>query len=150
MVVKATLLIYSYQLSQNKLAISLDISARHDFFASFSAQYQNMTSYGIWFMLQLETHTDEEKPLLGIKLSQYPPMVFNLSKKYIKHVEMNYPWSVSPRLVFFILIAWTVIWVVVLISFPWHICQLRSHVWGFKHIMQVFCGKEDPKHHLSR
>ena len=60
-------------------------------------------AYG--FSHNSKTLNQQEKASLGIKLSEFPPVVLNHLKQYIKHIDTNYPWSVSPNLELFLLTA---------------------------------------------
>ena len=63
--------------SKTGLPSEIHISSRHNFFFYFNVIYQNITRYGIWNELKLETLTQEQKNLLGVKLSEFPLMTLN-------------------------------------------------------------------------
>ena len=52
--------------SKTDLTSEIDISRRHYFFVGFNVIYQNITWYGIWNELQLETLTPDKKDLLSV------------------------------------------------------------------------------------
>ena len=54
---------------KSELTSTAGMKVWEEFFIAVNAYYQNMTKYGIWFKLQLETLTEEEKASLSIKLS---------------------------------------------------------------------------------
>ena len=82
---------YTYIPATSELTSSMDTSTHHHFFIAFNDQYQTMPTYGIWFELQLESLTKQEKETLGIKLPEFPPMVLAHMKHCIKHIDTNYP-----------------------------------------------------------
>ena len=47
--------------------------------------------YGIWNELKLETSTQEQKDILGVKISEFPPMTLNHLGKRIKKIGTSYP-----------------------------------------------------------
>ena len=62
--------------SKTDLTSEIDTSSICDFFAGFNIIHQNMTGYGIWNELKLETLNPEQKDLLGVKLLEFPPKCF--------------------------------------------------------------------------
>ena len=84
-----------------------------------------MTKYRKWFELQLETLTKEDIVLFSIKLSEFPPTVFDHLKMRIKNINTKYPWNVKPNVVLFLLIAYALFWIIVLIFFLWCLKWLR-------------------------
>ena len=44
-----------------ELASTIDTTIQKYFFVAFNAQYQNITKYGMWFELQLETLTKRRR-----------------------------------------------------------------------------------------
>ena len=66
-----------YISSKTDLTSEIDTSSRHNFFVGFNDIYQNMTQYGICNKLKLETLTPDQKGLLGVKLSEFPPMMLD-------------------------------------------------------------------------
>ena len=74
--------------SKTGLTSKMDISIRCTFFVCFNTIYQNMARYIydlhyhnistlMYNALQLATLSQEQKDLLGIKLSEFLPMVLN-------------------------------------------------------------------------
>ena len=58
----------------SELTSQYDDLERWAYFIVFNAAYQNKTSYGILFELELATLTNEEIQLLHEKLPDFPPM----------------------------------------------------------------------------
>ena len=54
--------------------------------------------YGIWNELKFEMLTPEQKDLLGVKFSEFPPMTLNHLGKRIKKIGTIYPWNIPPML----------------------------------------------------
>ena len=69
---------------------------------------KNMPWYSIWNELKLETLTPYHKPLLGAKLSEFPPMTLDHLGKRIKknrgQLPMEYTNAVFARLVSYALV----------------------------------------------
>ena len=104
----------------------MNITTCQDFFIAFSAQYQNMNTYGIWFELHLE------KASFGIKFSDFPSMILNHLKLDIKHIDTNYPQSVcpgSPGRVSFLLFVHAIIWLVFIIFSYGTFCAQITYSW---------------------
>ena len=78
-----------------------------------------MIKYWIWFELQLENLTEEEKALLSKKLSKFPLIAFYHLNKRIRNFDTKYHWSIKPNVVLFLTIACAFFWITVLIYFLW-------------------------------
>ena len=79
-----------YKPTKSNLIDSIDTSSHCYFFVAFNSQYQNMTTYGIWFESQLKPPTQQEKTPLGIKLSKFPFLTLNPLKQCIKCTGTKY------------------------------------------------------------
>ena len=77
----------------------MNTSSRCEFLVGFNVMYQNMTKYGIWNELKLESLTLDQKDLLGIKLSEFPPMTLDHLCIRIKKIGTSYLWSVPSNAV---------------------------------------------------
>ena len=80
-----------YIASKTDLTSEIDTSLRHKFFVGFNVIYQNMTQYGIWNELKLETLTPDQKDHLRVKLLEFPPMTLDHLGKSIKKIGTSYP-----------------------------------------------------------
>ena len=109
--------------SKTDLTSEIDTSSRCDFFVSFNVIYQNITQDGIWSELQLET----QKDLLGVKLSELPPMTLGHLNKRIKKTRTRYPWFVSPNAILINLVSYAIMCVPLVFSL-WCIKGLYTHI----------------------
>ena len=75
-------------------------------------------------------------------------MVVNQLQQCTMHMDINYPWSVSPNIVLFLLITCSIIWVVVTIFSYGAYCSFNYIFIGFKLMTQLFFGKDDLTHSL--
>ena len=62
--------------SKTDITSEIDTSLRCKFFVGFNVIYQNMTWYGIWNKLKLETLTPDQKDLWGVKNFEVSPIGF--------------------------------------------------------------------------
>ena len=51
-----------------------------------------------WAHITYDQLTKEEIDEFGIKLSEFPPMTLNHLRHRIKHIDDQYPWSMSPNI----------------------------------------------------
>ena len=100
-----------------------------------NAIYQNMVHYGIWYKFKLETLTQEQKVLLGIKLFKFSPVALNHLNKLIRKIGTDYSWSLFPNGVLAGLVECPLLGCVALIFSLWLIMQLHSCVkWFYPNI----------------
>ena len=112
--------------SKADLISEIDTPIRCEFFIGFNAIYQNMALHDICYELQLETLTPEEKSLLGIKQSEFPPKALNHLSKQIWIIATDYPWSVPPNAVLAGLVIFSLLDCAAFIFSLWCIRQLHS------------------------
>ena len=105
--------------SKTNLASEIDTFSRHDFFVSFNVICQNIIQYGIWNELRLETLTLEQKYLVGVKLSEFPPMTLDHLGKKIKNIRTSYPWSIPPNAILISLVSYALVYCVALVFSLW-------------------------------
>ena len=70
------------------------------------------------------------------KAFRIPPTVLNHLKRRIKTIDTKYPWSVNPNVILFLLMGHY------LSFFVWHLRKIKSHIKGFKPIIQLLFGKD--------
>ena len=84
--------------------------------------------YGIWNELKLETLTQEQKGLLGVKLSEFSQMTLNHLDKRIKKNLDQLSMEHTPNAVLIGLVSYALVGCVALVFCLWHIRQLHMHI----------------------
>ena len=93
----------------------------HQFFVGFNVIYQTMTLFGIWNELKLETLIPDQKDLLGVKLSEFPPMTLYDLGRRIKMIGTSYTWSIPYNAVLAGLVSYALVGCVALVFSLRHI-----------------------------
>ena len=87
-----------------------------------------MTWYWIWNELEFETLTPDQKDLLGVRLSEFPPMTLDHLSKRIKKIGTSYLWSIPPNAVLRGLVSYALLGYVALVFSLWHIRWLHRYI----------------------
>ena len=106
------------------------LEARSAYLQSFNLVFQDPTRYTMWESLGLPEASKTQLELLTQDLADVPPMEMKYLKQRIKKIGKDYPWTVSPNVVLFALIASVVIGVGAFAVGLYHFKGLRGKVLG--------------------
>ena len=111
--------------AKSELTAQYTPDGRSTFFLKFNAQYTNITAYGAWARLNITKLTPEQKAKLSMKLPELPPMTYEHLNKKLEELDYDYPWSVHPNILLFVIIGSTITTIVGMVLLFWKIYRLR-------------------------
>ena len=129
--------------AKSELTDSEQMEERTNFFFGFNVNYTKIEAYGAWTHLQIQELSEEQKSELAIKLSELPPMTFTHLNKKLQELDYKYPWTVSSKVVLFLLIACAIFWLLVFVICLWRMYKMRTGYKTMKPFTRVIRGRPE-------
>ena len=90
--------------AKSELTATLQSITRSQFFLDYNFNYTNVSNFLVWYKSDFAKLTDTEIKTLKAKLLQLPSMSMDMSDNILENIDENYPFTLSPKLIFALLI----------------------------------------------
>ena len=90
--------------AKSELTATLQSIIRSQFFPDYNFSYTNVSNFLVWYKLDFSTVTDTEIKTLKAKVLQSPSMSMDIFDNIFDNIEKNYPFTLSPKLIFALLV----------------------------------------------
>ena len=106
--------------AKSELTAMMQSITRSQFFLEYNFNYTNVSNFLIWHKTNFATLTIDEIKTLKAKILKLPTMSMDTFNKVLRNVDENYPFSISPKLIFALLILIGLCTIVIGILFIWY------------------------------
>lgn len=127
--------------AKNELTTEMDIAERATYFARFSYQYQKENVFECWLQLGFTELSQEQIEKRVKKLPQLPPMNIESLNQELPKLDLDYPLSVSPNTILFVLVAMALVYIAIIIIVVLKLKGARSALEILKPIKRMVAGK---------
>ena len=103
---------------KSELTATMQSLTRSQFFLDYNFQYTNVSNFVIWYKKDFATLNKDEITSLKAKIMKLPTMPMDISDRTLETID--YPFSLSPKLILALLILTGVIFIVFGILFIWY------------------------------
>ena len=89
--------------AKSELTTILQSITRSQFFLEYNFNYTNVSNFLLWYKLEFAKLTKEKIETLKAKVLKLPTMSMDLFDNVLENIDENYPLSLSPTLIFALL-----------------------------------------------
>ena len=90
--------------TKSELMATLKLIARSQFFLDFNFNYTNVSNFLVWYNFKFAKLTETEIKTLKTKMLQLPPMSMDMFDNITDNIDVNYPFSLSPKIILTLLV----------------------------------------------
>ena len=106
--------------AKSELTATLQSITRSQFFLDYNFDYTNVSNFLVWYKFDFAKVTDTEIKTLKAKVLQLPLMSMDMFDNVLHNIDENYPFTLSPKLIFALLIAVAICVIALGIIFIWY------------------------------
>ena len=106
--------------AKSELTLTLQPVTRSQFFLEYNINYTNVSNFLVWYKLDFAKLTNKEIETLKAKVLKLPTMSMEIFDNVLENIDEDYPFSLSPKLIF---ASWKIVSVCVVtigIIFIWY------------------------------
>ena len=106
--------------AKSELMATLQSITQSQFFLDYNFNYTNMSNFLIWYKLDFAKLTNKEIETLKAKMLKLPTMSMELFDNVLQNIDEDYPFSLSPKLIFALLVSMGICVIAIGIIFIWY------------------------------
>ena len=106
--------------AKSELTAILQLITRSQFFLDCNFNYTNVSNFLVWYKSDFAKLTDSEIKTLKAKVLQLPTMSVNMFDNVLENIDEDYPFSLSPKLIFVLLITVGICVIALGVIFIWY------------------------------
>ena len=106
--------------AKSELMTTIQSMMRSQFFPDYNFNYTNMSNFLIWHKTNFATVTPDEIKTLKAKMLKLPTMPMDIFKKVLGNIDVNYPFTMSPKLILALLVLIGLCTIIIGILFIWY------------------------------
>ena len=106
--------------AKSELTSTLQSITRSQFLLEYNFNYTNVSNFLVWYKSDFAKLTNEEIKMLKAKVLQLPTMSMEMIYNVLGNTDENYPFSLSPTLIFAFLVSVGVCVIALGIIFIWY------------------------------
>ena len=106
--------------AKSELTTTLQSITRSQFFLEYNFNYTNVSNFLVWYKSDFPKLTKEEIETLKAKVLKLPTMSMYLFDNVLENIDENYPLSLSPTLIFALLVTVGICVIALGIIFIWY------------------------------
>ena len=106
--------------AKSELTATMQSLTRSQFFLDYNFNYTNVSNFIDWYKTNFVNLTKEEIESLKAKVLKVPTMSMDIFDKTLETIDEHYPFSLSPKLIFALLVVTGICFVVFGILFIWY------------------------------
>ena len=84
--------------AKSELMATLQSITRSQFFPDFNFKCTNISNFLVWYDFKFAELTEAEIKTLKAKMLQLPPMPMDMFENIIENIDVDYPFSLSPKI----------------------------------------------------
>ena len=106
--------------AKSELMATLQSITQSQFFLDYNFNYTNMSNFLIWYKVDFAKLTNKEIETLKAKMLKLPTMSMELFDNVLQNIDEDYPFSLSPKLIFALLVSMGICVIAIGIIFIWY------------------------------
>ena len=106
--------------AKSELIVTLQSITRSQFFLKYNFNYTNVSNFLVWYKSDFVKITNEEIKTLKAKVLKLPTMSMEMFDNVLKNIDENYPLSLSPTLIWALLVSVGVYVIALGVIFIWY------------------------------
>ena len=106
--------------AKSELTTTLQSITRSQFFLDYNFNYTNVSNFLVWYKFNFAKLTEMDIKTLNNKMLLLPPMSMDMFDNIIDNIDEDYPFSLSPKLIFALLVTVGICVIALGIIFIWY------------------------------
>ena len=106
--------------AKSELTATLQSITRSQFFLDYYFNYTNVSNFLVWYKSDFAKLTDTEIKTLKAKVLQLPSMSMDMFNNVLENIDEDYPFSLSPKLIFALPITMGICVIALGVIIIWH------------------------------
>ena len=106
--------------AKSELTATMQSITRSQFFLEYNFNYTNVSNFIVWYKTDFVNLTKEEIESLKAKVLKLPTMSMDIFDKTLETIDEEYPFTLSPKLIWALLVITGICFIVFRILFIWY------------------------------